>query len=606
MTAIDSSAPAKPSLGRRATRQLFGFALRKARVHQLPDLRLDDHLAPQPIEIVPHADLFVVPTDLPVALIVSQAQLAETDVNGIRFASGLAELERLPRKAMGSSRPWHRRAGSGDGAASFDLRLLLPFLIDPDLVARSYGPLVLPHPLYRFQREGVRFLLDSKPGALLADDMGLGKTVQAIVALRWLFHHGEIEQALVVAPKSVQTSWLVHFRSWSPEIRAEAMVSTREQRLKQWKTFRRNDIQVAIVTYQSLQGDIDRNHVRIPSLGVLIADEVQMIKNAGSKRTVAMRGIHASRRWGLSGTPLENRIEDFATVLRFVDRSVPSLNVPATRRSGSRTRLAEDKRAERSRRLRLVERKARELVLRRRREQVLPQLPQRTSRVQYIDLTSEQRRAYDEAHRNGVAELYRGRPSYDKGLALLHKLKIICNGERDHSSKLEWLRDYIETASRSGERVLVFSQYTNALPSVVQEYFKLKYWGELSGDQRDRVLEEFKQDPDCEPLLMSVRAGGLGLNLQEANHVVHFDMWWNPAVLEQATSRAYRLGQERPVFETILVSPDTIEERILQLLERKRRLFREVVDQLSTKGDASLFSVDELYDILGVPTSSSS
>lgn len=485
------------------------------------------------------------------------------------------------------------------------LSALLPLLIVKDLLGRRYGPLILPHPIYEFQRDGIEFLLAKMPGALLADDMGLGKTVQSIVALRVLFHKGEVQNALVVAPKPVLVSWERHFSEWAPEIRVKSLMGPPNIRQALWRELAVGDLQVGIITYESLRNDyysfptqnISNRLVTmtlprsgLPQLGVLIADEVQKIKNPPTKVTKAMRSLVAQRRWALSGTPLENRIADFAAVLRFVDRSVQDVHRSTQDPSAIEQQLKPQ---------------AEHLMLRRRKVQVLDQLPKLFTHIEYIELGPKQRRAYDLLERQEVSELRSKTRNITNITPSIHKLKQVCNGvglseAKIENPKLEWLQDYLSTAEAEGDKTLVFSHYTHMLPREMKGLFQLKYQGHISSHQRERVMDEFKRSSDQHAMLMSVRAASLGLNLQVANRVVHFDSWWNPAVQQQATARVHRIGQKKTVFETTLVTVGTIEESIQARLDHKRELFGRVVDDLSVDGVSKLLSLDEMYGLFGL------
>lgn len=586
MSVIDS----RPTIHRRWPRRLIGqLLLRQARIHTLPDLTIDEPCGFQSIRILERANTVDYDLSLDRAEIEARPPAPTVRMDGISFHS-------LGKKPSMHSRPL-RRLGIAfqprqRADAPPDLESLLPLLINPELIARSYGPLVLPHPLYAFQREGIRFLLDTTPGALLADDMGLGKTVQAIVALRMLFHRREAKRALVVAPKSVLTSWKVHFQEWAPTLEVAEAQGSPAERAHIWRDFLVGRIDACLTSYDTLRRDFSCVGKQSLNIDVLIADEVQQIKNPSAQRTRAMRRLSAKRRWGMSGTPLENSVDEFAAVLHFLDRRLPDARGAQRRRRGAAVRGADP-----GQHASHVRRSAERIMLRRRKQQVLDQLPALVSNAQYITLTDEQRRAYELAEHRGI-DLLHGQPrNIANVLKLIHTLKRICNGVEDRSAKLEWLNEYIEIASSRGEKVLVFSQYTHSLPAAVKARFPLKYDGSLSGAQRDAVVEAFSRGAETDAMLISTRAGGLGLNLQAANHVVHFDSWWNPAVQQQATARAHRLGQTRTVIESTLISTGTIEERIQALLEQKRRLFSSVVDELSVEGVASRLTVDELYSL---------
>ena len=461
---------------------------------------------------------------------------------------------------------------------------LLVVLIDTHLLARSHGPLILPKSIYEFQRDGIDFLLASRPGALLADDMGLGKTVQAIVALRRVLHDDRGGGALIVVPKSVLTSWEHHFREWAPELRVASLSAAPEERVRRWHLLRTGHLDAALVSYDTLRRD-----ERLATGGrfkVLIADEVQMIKNPNTKRAEAMRLIPAERRWALSGTPLENNMAEFAAILGFVDPKMRDIE-PNAHWAGSMS-------------VQQVKQRAKHVMLRRRKHEVLKELPELISDVVPITLGSKQRRAYNQAEKFGVSQL-RGKPrNITSILGLVHALKQICNGIDGESAKLDWLRHYINVAASEGDKTLVFSQYADKLPTEMKALLKLRYQGNMSARERERAIAAFKTPNGHHAMLMSLKAGGLGLNLQIANRVVHYDSWWNPAVQMQATARTHRLGQTKTVFESTLVTTDTIEERIQKLLDSKRGLFYRVVDDLSVTGATRLITRDEWYELFGI------
>ena len=591
----DVAIVAVPPDHHRWPRRLLGYALiRKARIEALLDVGFDQSIDYRSIELPQAGHVVASDPTLGFADVASQLTNPLVRLHGTVFRQPQARTS-APHRQSSRWRRWLGVATSSQSDNPPDLQLLVPFLINHQLIARSYGPLVLPHPLYPFQRDGIDFLIKRKPGALLADDMGLGKTVQAIIALRMLFYNEEIERALVVAPKSVLTSWMYHFREWAPTLNVANAQGSVNERRRVWREFSIGKIDVCLVSYDTLRRDFASVDRLAPEIGVLVADEVQQIKNPSTQRTQALRNLSARRRWGMSGTPLENSVDEFAAVLHFLDRGAPdALNVRRSRRG---RRRSEDIAKERGLHAARVKSTAGRMMLRRRKRQVLHQLPSLVSNAQYIALTEMQRQAYELAESSGVDHL-RGQPrDITNILTLIHTLKRICNGVDGYSAKLEWLIEYIETASSRGEKVLVFSQYTRTLPEEVKAYFPLKYDGSLSGARRDAVVDAFTRDREATALLVSTRAGGLGLNLQAANHVVHFDSWWNPAVQQQATARAHRLGQTRTVFESTLVSTGTIEERIQTLLTQKQRLFDRVVDELSVEGVARQLTVDELYNL---------
>ena len=452
---------------------------------------------------------------------------------------------------------------------------LLPILLPP-APDTTDSPFAFPHPLYEFQGKGVQWLLDHD-AALLADDMGLGKTVQAIAALRHKFRNGAM-RALVVCPKSVQSSWARHFREWAPELEAITIAGPAYDRRFLWRTLHDYHAHVGMITYASLRSDVEL--AKEASYDALVLDEIQNVKNPGTMQSQAVRSLESTARWGLSGTPLENAVDDLETILRTLG---PDL---LPRRGASAGE---------------VQAQARRVMIRRRKEDVLKDLPPIHSAIEYLELTDRQRQAYEQAEEEGVAQLRDGTIVSIPGiLALITRLKQICNEVDGHSAKLNWLRDYLGIVVDEGDKALVFSQYVETLRAIgpqLARFNPLSYTGSMTGRARDEVVEAFQNDASHHAMLMSLKAGGTGLTLTAASRVVHFDSWWNPAVMEQATARAHRIGQKKSVFVKTLVTEDTIEERIQQILDRKREIFKAMVDHLSTEGVARMLSQEELYGL---------
>lgn len=482
------------------------------------------------------------------------------------------------RKMGQASRPRTERSGVRRPriAPPSPFLALLPILLPP-APDTTDSPFAFPHPLYEFQGKGVEWLLEHD-AALLADDMGLGKTVQAIAALRHKFRNGAM-RALVVCPKSVQSSWARHFREWAPELEAITIAGAPYERRHQWRALHNYRAHVGMITYASLR--IDVALAQEAAYDALVLDEIQNVKNPVTQQSRAVRSLESTARWGLSGTPLENDVEDLATILRTLG---PGL-LPAKGASTNEVRA-----------------QARRVMIRRRKEDVLEDLPPIRSAIEYLDLTDRQRRAYEQAEEEGVARLRDGTTVTIPGiLALITRLKQICNGVDGHSAKLDWLKDYLGIVVDEGDKALVFSQYVDTLRAIepeIRHFSPLSYTGSLTDRARDKVVSAFQEDDARHhALLMSLKAGGTGLTLTAASRVVHFDSWWNPAVMEQAAARVHRIGQKKAVFVTTLVTEDTIEERIQKILDGKRELFKAMVDDLSTEGVARALTEEELYGL---------
>jgi HJR/Mrr/RecB family endonuclease len=480
-------------------------------------------------------------------------------------------------------------AGDSQGRTGLSLRERLRAILAPPLGAllpAEGSILEWAGDLLEYQIDGVRVLV-SKPEVLLADDMGLGKTVQAIAALRILLHQGTIDSALVVAPASLVYQWRSELHKWAPELRVSTVTGNAQRRTEAWA----HAAHVYVTTYESLRADMTPNPYCGPrrhTWGVAIVDEAQRIKNRETGASAACKSLPRLRSWALTGTPLENSIDDLASIMEFLQPNQIGAIVPA---------LAVD--------VALMERH-RELQLRRRKSDVLTQLPPKRLHNVILDLTPEQRRAYDRAEGEGVIELRaRGETvTITHVLSLITRLKQLCNfcPTAGDSAKLNDLRERIAILCAEDHRALVFTQFTDenfgvgAVARGLSEYRPLTYTGAMTQEARQSTLTRFKSEPDRGVLVLSLRAGGQGLNLQEASYVVHFDRWWNPASERQAEDRSHRMGQTQPVDVYTYTCSGTIEERIAKLLEDKQQLFDTVIDQVTMDLDRVL-SADELFGL---------
>ena len=438
-----------------------------------------------------------------------------------------------------------------------------------------------------FQRDGVRALIGSER-LLLADDMGLGKTLQVIAALRVLFVRRAIESALVVAPASVLDQWRQELQKWAPELRAMIVRGAQEDRAWQWAA----QVHVAIVSYETLRSDVSGGPNSPPCRkiwDVLVADEAQRVKNRNATSD-AMKGLKRHRSWALTGTPLENDEEELASIVEFVDHG--ELVSQAHYFPGLNLRL-----------------RHRELQLRRKKSEVLQDLPPKLTAKLPISLLPKQRESYDRAEREGIIHLRElGRDvRVQHVLELITRLKQICNADpkTGQSSKIDDIRQRIETLAEQGNRAIVFSQYTSAgfgvaaIAQALSQFNPLSFTGELDLDERRSVIQRFRSDDRHKVLIVSLRAGGVGLNLQEASYVFHLDRWWNPTVERQAEDRSHRYGQTMPVHVFKYSCADTIEERIDRILETKQDLFDDLVDDVSIDLGASL-TANQLFGLFGL------
>jgi SNF2 family DNA or RNA helicase len=425
--------------------------------------------------------------------------------------------------------------------------------------------------LFPYQRDGVRALVGS-PALLLADDMGLGKTIQTIGALRILARLRQLEAALIVAPTSVLVQWRRAVRQWAPELRTMTIRGRPDDRARQWRA----DANVFLTTYDTLRSDFTENPQSPPRRRVwstVVLDEAQRIKNRDTAISHICKRLPRERAWALSGTPLENAADDLASICEFLT---------GWRDGEPRLRLAPGPE--------LYERH-RTLQLRRKKYDVLTQLPPKTVSEIELELRQAQRRSYNRAERDGIVYLRQlGRKvTITHVLQLIIKLKQICNicPESDDSSKLDDIEERMDVLTGEGHRALVFSQFVQepfgvrAIARRLARFDPLEYTGGLTTAARDHVIRQFQNDPRHRALVLSLKAGGQGLNLQDASYVFHVDRWWNPAVERQAEDRSHRYGQTVPVTVYRYLCLDTIEHRIDEILRDKQALFDELVDDVS-------------------------
>ncbi len=499
------------------------------------------------------------------------------------------DLERLYRREV-SDLP--RGAGTSGGAhrqvTGLDLaHRLLRVLSPPRTEQPSLDNLEWPGTLMPFQEDGVRALI-ANDQLLLADDMGLGKTLQVIAALRILKHRGDIRSALIAAPASLLDQWRGELRKWAPELSAIIIRGPASDRAWQWQA----ETDVTLVSYETLRSDFEGNAqspVRRKTWDAVVADEAQRIKNRNDTSR-SLKGLNRVRSWALTGTPIENHEEDLASILEFVDHD--GEGQPKRYQPGPE----------------LLSRH-RQLQLRRKKGEVLDDLPEKQVTLLPIELHAGQRASYDKAEQEGVVYLRSlGQDiTIQHVLELITRLKQICNADpkSSESSKLDDIRERLELLVAQGHKALVFSQYTSdtagvaAAASHLREFNPLVVTGDVPIQDRPSVIERFKTDTQHQALIISLRAGGLGLNLQEASYVFHLDRWWNPAVERQAEDRSHRMGQTAKVNVIKYSCASTIEERIDSILARKQDLFDRLVDDVSLDLSSRL-SREELFGLFGL------
>jgi superfamily II DNA or RNA helicase len=443
---------------------------------------------------------------------------------------------------------------------------LRPLLDGFESLPSAALPAPLESVLRPYQRQGVDwlvFLRRAGLGALLADDMGLGKTLQALCAIEG--------RTLVVAPTSVLHGWIREIERFRPELRV-SLYHGPGRRLDP-------EVDITITSYALLRQD--RRALTEPSWDCAVLDEAQMIKNPESQIARAAFEIHAKARFALTGTPVENRLEELWSQFHFLN---PGLLGGRSQFKERYARPIAEGDADMATRLR---KRIRPFLLRRMKKEVAPDLPPVSEIILDCELSTEERAVYDSIRaatvRAVVAQLRAGGQVMAALEALLRLRQAACHSSlvpgqeaaTNSSSKLETLYARLEEAVADGHKALVFSQWTSLLDRVEPGLRERNLsWLRLDGSTRNRgdVVDRF-QSEDGEPvMLLSLRAGGTGLTLTAADHVFLLDPWWNPAVEAQAADRTHRIGQTRPVVVHRLIARNTVEEGILKLHSRKRAL----------------------------------
>jgi SNF2 family DNA or RNA helicase len=477
---------------------------------------------------------------------------------------------------------------------------MLEKLNDKSRLEAMPDPSGLKGTLREYQKRGVSWLYYLETLGLngcLADDMGLGKTVQVIARLIQERELAEQEGAavpptLLVAPTSVLGNWHKEIEKFAPHLRA--IVHHGNQRLQTEDEFKATCLEHDVVITSFTLARKDAKLLNGVDWHRLVLDEAQNIKNPQAAQTKAILKISAHHRLALTGTPVENRLLDLWSIFNFLNPGY--LGKEAQFRKGFEIPIQKNNDVTRSSTLKkLVE----PFILRRVKtdQSIIKDLPDKVEQKLFCNLTKEQASLYEATVKDVEKQLQESEGIQRKGLILstLMKLKQICNHpmqflqddseftpERSH--KLTRLSEMITEVMEEGESLLVFTQFTEIGESL-EKYLKqtLHYntyyiHGGTSRNKREKMIAEF-QDPGTEPsvFILSLKAGGVGITLTKANHVFHFDRWWNPAVEDQATDRAFRIGQKKNVFVHKFVAIGTLEERIDQMIEDKKKLAGAIV-----------------------------
>ncbi|NOY29400.1 MAG: DEAD/DEAH box helicase [Planctomycetes bacterium] len=455
------------------------------------------------------------------------------------------------------------------------------YLLQPPLErVFANASMAFPFRPFPYQLDGIAFLYPRNE-AVIADEMGLGKTMQAIVAMRLLAHQGHVRRMLLVCPKPLVTNWQREIAMWAPELPVTVIEGKQSRRQWLWQNVHSG---VLLANYESLVRDRESAASAPAPFDLMVIDEAQRIKNRLSTTNQAVCSIPRRRSWALTGTPIENSVEDLVGIFQFVS---PGSLRPQMKVSSVRSVV-------------------KDYVVRRTKEKVLTELPPKLFRDADLGLSPEQQQAYQLAEEEGIVRLseMKRELTIQHVFELVLRLKQICNFDpaTGVSAKADRLEADLEECAASGRKAIVFSQWVNSIERLrdrIERFNPLEYHGKIPSKRRDGILEEFRNNPDRHVLLMSYGAGSVGLNLQFAGYVFLFDRWWNPAVEDQAINRAHRIGATGPVTVTRFLCVGTIEERINSVLEEKRELFNSVFDpEAPTSPTAKLgLSRDEIFGL---------
>ena len=486
-------------------------------------------------------------------------------------------------------------------------KALFEKLASIDEIKAAKKPRSLKAVLRPYQEQGLswlRFIHEIASGGVLADDMGLGKTVQTIALLLSLKQEKKEQalRALIVAPTSVVPNWLREIERFGPALSTALWHGAgRKDQMDELES-----ANVIITSYALLRRDIDL--LKKLDLDYAILDEAQNIKNPLSATAAAARDLNARRRLALTGTPIENRLSEIWSIFDFVS---PGLLGPLNKFEERYGRPIDQGDSKAAARLRAV---IHPFILRRTKIEVAKDLPPKIEIDKVVDLAPDQRAIYTQVLREvraqvlGEVERVGVAKSQLHILAGLTKLRQAACDPRllglprefshDDSGKLAALRELVEEVDSGGHKVLVFSQFVSMLKLVRdaldEDKIRYEYLDGSTIDRAERV-DAFQSDPTIPVFLISLKAGGSGLNLTAADTVIHFDPWWNPAVEDQASDRAHRIGQKKVVTIYRLVAAGTIEEKILQLKQKKKDLVAAVLTEDS--GGAKKLTREDIDDL---------
>lgn len=472
---------------------------------------------------------------------------------------------------------------------------------DPDLPDGLQGE------LRHYQKRGYKWLYNnykSGIGSLIADDMGLGKTVQVIALILKLKEEQDLpdNSVLIVVPATLLTNWFHEINKFAPQLSIN-IYHGQDRKLDS------EDDEIVITTYSLAR--IDKKKLDRYKWQIIISDETQKIKNPSSRQTRALKALEAANKIAMTGTPVENKLMDYWSIFDFIMKNF----------LGQRSKFKHNfaipiERYRDQKKLQEFRNITAPFIMRRVKTDpnVIDDLPEKMELDEYTTLKTHQAALYQKVIEEAEKYLRKSKDMDRKGqiFKLLNSLKQVCNhpahylkensGDLQESGKTELLTELLDKIFARREKALIFTQYVQMgelLVDMLEEKYGFKplfLHGSLTRKKRDKLINKFQNDSRSKVFILSLRAGGVGLNLTSANHVIHYDLWWNPAVENQATDRAFRIGQEKDVTSYRLITEGTFEERINEILNRKKKL----ADMAVRTGEKWIteLSDEELHDLI--------
>ncbi|MDC0802315.1 SNF2-related protein [Clostridium paraputrificum] len=473
------------------------------------------------------------------------------------------------------------------------LQKIVQKLVNNDF-KRSVTPKSFNGILRKYQKEGFKWLNELSElgfGGILADDMGLGKTIQVITFVL----SKRSKKTLIITPTSVLYNWKDEFERFAPNVRVGLVHGTKAQRDRMLSEIKKYD--VLITTYGTLKND--ENEYEKLQFDYCIIDEGQNIKNPTSKTTLSVKKINSKCNFALTGTPIENNLMELWSIFDFV---MPGFLFTKERFKG---KFIQNKNTEELKSL------ITPFILRRVKEDVLDELPEKIEKKYLVDMTTKQKSIY-KSYVKEIKEKLKSSKGNTNMLTFITKLREVCldpslimDDYNGGSGKINALMELLDNYIAGNKKILVFSQFTSALKNIEKNLEEvginhIYLDGSIGSKERGELVKKFNEDPLISVFLISLKAGGVGLNLTSASVVIHFDPWWNPAIENQATDRAHRFGQKNVVEVIKLISKDTIEEKILLLQEDKKELIESLMDEKEMDGKKfKRLSEDEILNLLG-------